>query len=195
MRSLGAVEQGGLIVQPLGIPASIPHATTPVLVIQAVSLSGITPLRSRLPSVVEFPGHDPPFEFAASIRVFDGSRRLRISSEFPISPVKIWSAAISETAVSSVRSRRKYPPAGKIPVRAILGVPSTPLNTHPVKLISADPGLYNSIHSSLVEASVPAQATSLMRSVRGGTAVPAGEEVAVLVGEGVFVEDDVGDGV
>jgi hypothetical protein len=71
----------------------------------------------------------------------------------------------------------------------MVGLLSSVFNIQPAKLTGLEPGLYNSIHSSLVDAAVPAQATSLIRSVRAGKAVPAGEDVAVLVGEGV------GDGV
>src|SRR5687768_17265848 len=63
LRGLGAVEQGGFIVQSLGIPASRPFRTTPVFVIHAVSLSAITARRSMLPNVVELPaGHSPLLE-------------------------------------------------------------------------------------------------------------------------------------
>ena len=84
-----------------------------------------------------------------------------------------------------------------MPAKLILGVLSVPLNIHPVKLTGMEPGLYNSIHSSLEEAAVPAQATSLIIKLRkpAGVAVLVGEgvsvAVAVLVGVGVSVGDDV----
>src|ERR1051325_6825703 len=60
----------------------------------------------------------------------------------------------------------------------------------PCKLIGKPPGLYNSIHSSLLEAAVPPQATSLMTTESGGTAV--GEAVGVGVSVGVRVSVGVG---
>src|SRR5687768_8301477 len=87
--------------------ASSPFRTTPVFVIQAVSLSAITPRRSRLPRVVEFPGHAPPLELAVSIKLPPGSNKRNISFELFNSPVKVRSAVISETVVSSVLSSRK----------------------------------------------------------------------------------------
>src|SRR5687767_8015757 len=97
----------------LGVPligllfASRPFRFTPVFVIHAVSLSAITPRRSRLPSVVEFPGHAPPLELAVSIKLPPGSNKRNISFELFNSPVKVRSAVISETVVSSVLSSRK----------------------------------------------------------------------------------------
>ena len=186
----------------LGVPligppfASRPFRTTPVFVIHAVSLSAMTARRSMLPNVEELPaGHSPALELAVSTTPPAGSIKRNISFELFSSPEKIRSAGISETVVLSVRSSRKYPPAGIVPLRAMFGLPSSVFNIQPVRLTALEPGLYNSIHSSAVDAIVPAQATSLMRSVRGGKAVPAGEDVAVIVGEGVFVEDDVGEGV
>src|SRR5262245_4207784 len=72
-----------------------------------------------------------------------------------------------------------------LPVRLMIGVPSTPFRIQPARFTAVAPGLYNSIHASLVEAAVPAQATSLITRLRN----PAG--VAVLVGVNVFVGDGV----
>ena len=82
-----------------------------------------------------------------------------------------------------MRSSRKNPPAGIEPMSAIVGVPSTPLKTQPDKLIGLEPGFHNSIHSSLEEAAVPAQAISLMITLRN----PTGVGVIVLVGVTVAV--------
>src|SRR3972149_10732561 len=65
------------------------------------------------------------------------------------------------------------------------------VSVHPSRVIGAGPGFHNSIHSSLVEASVPAQATSLMRTSPGakeGGLEPAGVRPASGVGVGVADE-------
>jgi len=54
-----------------------------------------------------------------------------------------------------------------------------------------EPGFHNSIHSSLVEAAVPAQATSLMITLRKPTGVGVRVIVGVLVGVWVVVGVDV----
>ena len=53
------------------------------------------------------------------------------------------------------------------PLRMILGRPSVAANIQPVRSISTKVGLYNSIHSSDDEASVPAQAISLITTLKG----------------------------
>ena len=64
-----------------------------------------------------------------------------------------------------------------------MGVPSTPLKTQADKLTGLEPGFHNSIHSSLDEAAVPAQAISLMTTLRN----PTGVGVRVIVGVRVAV--------
>ena len=65
--------------------------------------------------------------------------------------------------------------------------------SQPPRSMAAEPGLYNSIHSSFGEAIVPAQATSLIRMEKGGyLGVGSGDGVGVE--EGVAVDVDVGDG-
>ena len=70
-----------------------------------------------------------------------------------------------------------------LPVRFIVGLPSDARKIHPTRFTLVEPGLYSSIHSSFVDAAVPAQATSLMITLRK----PAGVEVAVRVGVTVVV--------
>ena len=53
--------------------------------------------------------------------------------------------------------------------------------------MACEPGLYSSIHSSLAEAFVPAQATSLISTARAGTRVGVIVEVGMNVGVGVEV--------
>src|SRR3990172_13311417 len=60
------------------------------------------------------------------------------------------------------------------------------VSLHPSNGPSSRPGLSSSIHSSLVEANVPAQATSLMMTASGANGV-AGGGASVGVGEGVAV--------
>src|SRR4030067_339542 len=81
------------------------------------------------------------------------------------------SAATAEIVVASVLSRRKKPPGGITPYRSIWRSPS-PDSLQPSSEMDAAPGLYNSIHSSVEKACVPAQATSLIRTEPG-----ANEEV------------------
>src|SRR4026207_1388100 len=73
--------------------------------------------------------------------------------------------------------------------REMLGVPSSALKLHPLKLIGPEVGLYSSIHSSEVEAPVPPQAISLIIMETGGAPTPQtpGVEVRVGVGVGVLV--------
>ena len=195
LRGLGGVVQGGVIVQSLGVPASTPHATTPVLVIHAVSLSTIAARRSMLPNVVELPaGQAPPFELAVSMRLIP-LKSCRISLLFPIAPEYIWSALISETVVSSVRSSRKRLPARSVPLRLMVGVPSAPLKVQPDKLMSAVVVFRNSIHSSFDEATVPAQATSLIIMLRSPIGVGVRVIVDVVVDELVLVAVGVSEGV
>ena len=70
-----------------------------------------------------------------------------------------------------------------LPVRFIVGFPSDARKIHPTRFTLVPPGLYSSIHSSFVDAAVPAQATSLMITLRK----PAGVEVEVGVGVTVVV--------
>src|SRR5687768_1803378 len=80
-----------------------------------------------------------------------------------------------------------------VPVSPIVGVPSTPLKTQPDKLTGLEPGFHNSIHSSLDEAAVPAQAISLMTTLRNPTGVgvrvivDVWDAVNVMVGDNVLV--------
>src|SRR4030067_313452 len=69
----------------------------------------------------------------------------------------------------------------------------------PSRRIESGPGFHSSIHSSLEEASVPAQATSLMRtepagkdSARGSMTVGVGEREGVGEKEGVRVAVEMG---
>jgi hypothetical protein len=110
------------------------------------------------------------------------------------------SAGISETVKLSVRSNRKKPPEGITPCRGMVGELSVDCKIQPLRSMENVEGLYSSIHSSWELASVPAQATSLISRVRGGTAVGEGDgvfdDVAVEVGEGVAdaVEEGVNEG-
>lgn len=88
----------------------------------------------------------------------------------------------------SVRSSRKYPLDVIVPCRLILMSPPS-VRVQPLKLIVELELLKSSIHSSLAEANVPAQATSLIRIIRAGYGVWAG------VGRGVFVGEADGVGV
>ena len=88
----------------------------------------------------------------------------------------------------SVRSSSIYPPAGIVPVRKIVGLLSDDNNFHPFTLIGKPPGLYSSIHSSALEASVPIQATSLMMSSIEGVVVTVGVTVIVRVTVTVLVK-------
>src|SRR4030067_3723852 len=90
---------------------------------------------------------------------------------------------MSETLESSVRSRRKKEWGGMTPKRAMAISPLS-VRLHPPRSTGSDPGLYNSIHSSLAEASVPAQATSLISTT---AALGAGEDVGTQVPHGVGV--------
>ena len=98
------------------------------------------------------------------------------------------------TVLSLVRSSRKKPKGAMNPDRLTWMSPPS-LRRQPVRSTACGPGLCNSIHSSLAEADVPAQAISLISTVCGDTAVGfseggVGEEVAVTsggVGEGVAV--------
>ena len=88
---------------------------------------------------------------------------------------------------SSVRSSRKNPCAGTIPLNTIALAslrPSSPmLNVHPVRSIASSVGLWSSIHSSLGLAGDPAPAASLMTRARTLFVVEAivGAEVGVNV--------------
>ena len=84
-----------------------------------------------------------------------------------------------------------------MPESGMLGVPSSASKTQPARLTDfVVDGLYNSIHSSFGDASVPAQATSLMiteRTPKGvGVVVRVGVRVGVLVLVGVPVLVTVG---
>src|SRR5688572_19757623 len=84
----------------LGVPlsgtpfAAVPFALTPVLVIQATSLSGMPGRRSMVPSAVEVPdtmevpaGQGPPLELAVSTTFPEGSNKRKVSVELFKSPV------------------------------------------------------------------------------------------------------------
>lgn len=66
------------------------------------------------------------------------------------------------------------------------------VSVHPARSISDEPGLFSSIHSSWELATVPAQATSLIRIDPGGYGVDGGRTVIVIDGVGVRVEVCVG---
>src|SRR3990172_473000 len=98
--------------------------------------------------------------------------------------------------VLSLRSSKKYPPAVIMPVREMFGVPSDELiRVHPARFTSEPLGLYNSIHSSFGEATVPPQATSLITTSSAPTLVGVGLGVGVSVGVLVGVAVSVGVGV
>src|SRR3990172_5031300 len=74
------------------------------------------------------------------------------------------------------------------PLKATLGVPSVlEVNVQPTRLTTKLLGLYNSIHSSVNEAVVPPQATSLMMTKSEGEGVGVSVGVPVSVGRGVRV--------
>jgi hypothetical protein len=87
---------------------------------------------------------------------------------------------MSEMVELSVRSSRKYPLDVIVPPRLIL-MSSPSVRVQPLKLIAELELLKSSIHSSLAEANVPAQANSFIRIVRAGYGGLIG------VGSGVFV--------
>jgi hypothetical protein len=93
---------------------------------------------------------------------------------------------------SSVRSSRKYPLEGIEPFKAMWISPPS-VSIQPCIWIDELEMLNSSIHSSFAEAKVPAQATSLIKIVRGGKGVVPGVGGAVSVGVTVWV--GVGDGV
>lgn len=74
-----------------------------------------------------------------------------------------------------------------LPVRFIVGSPSDARNIHPTRFTLVLPGLYSSIHSSFADAVVPAQATSLMITLRNPAGVDVAGGVKVVVEVGVFV--------
>src|SRR3972149_225818 len=97
---------------------------------------------------------------------------------------------MSETVLSSVRSSRKYPSSGSVPTKSIIGAPSSLVICQPFRMTQPTPpgGLYSSIHSSAVDAAVPAHATSLMTSESGVVVDERAQlDVAVIVGVDVAV--------
>ncbi len=84
-----------------------------------------------------------------------------------------------------MRSSSRNPLAGMVPAREMAMSPPSP-RLHPSRSIPSGPGLCSSIHSSLAEASVPAQAISLMRMEPGARGVGEGTGVSEAgVGVGV----------
>ncbi len=131
----------------LGVPqiglllASKPFRVRLSFVCQLLSLSALRELmRSIVQNVGDAvpAGHAPPFPFAVSMTFDAASRNVNGSFEFSIAFVKNWSADISLTVKSSVlRSSRKYPFAGIVPVSVMFGTSSDALSVHPVKSIAA----------------------------------------------------------
>ncbi len=88
--------------------------------------------------------------------------------------------------VSSVRSRRKYPFAGSVPLNVTVTL-ALIKSDQPFKLIGEEVVLKSSIHSSFALAAVPPHAISLMTTARTVTAVGVGVNVFVCVGVLVLV--------
>ena len=97
------------------------------------------------------------------------------------------SAGRSLTALSDVLSARKYPLGAMVPERVMIAVtPPLSWSFHPATDISPPVVLWSSIHSWVLPAAVPPQATSLI------TTTPAATGVGVDVGDGVGVGVRVG---
>src|SRR3990172_8001336 len=190
-------------VPAIGRPsASRPLPPTPGNVLQLPGTSS-APCRSMLARAVVSPaGHAPPAALAVSMSSPEGSISSSVSPPLLRLPVYTPSAEISATVWSFVRSRR-YSPKGAISPCSPASRSPPSLRVHPSSAIGSGPVFHNSIHSSLVEANVPAQATSLIRTAPGlkdgasACAAPrtvSGVGVAVRVAAGV-VGVSVGDAV
>src|SRR3970040_2445987 len=140
-------------------------------------------------AVVSPAGHAPPAALAVSMSSPEGSISSSVSPPLLRLPVYTPSAEISATVWSFVRSRR-YSPKGAIsPCSAASRSPPS-LRVQPSSAIGSGPVFHNSIHSSLVEANVPAQATSLIRSAPGlkdGASASAAPRTVSRVGVAVRV--------
>ena len=94
-----------------------------------------------LQRVVLFPaGQAPPELFAVSITDPEVALSCKAIPVLVREPEKIWSAAISFTVSLSVRSSKKYPPAGIVPA-SVMEKELPEERVQPVILIEAVPGL------------------------------------------------------
>jgi hypothetical protein len=177
----------------------------PANVYQLVAVSGTLPRLSILRrSVAGNPsGQSPPSILAVSTGLMvlplgSISRKTSpASSSAPPSKTRSTSTCEPEDVekVPFLRAQIKYPLSGLlaldpviVPLSGISGVPSSALILHPLRFIDVPVVLYNSIHSSSLEAIVPDHATSLMIIVCVGNLVAVGVLVIVAVaGVGVDV--------